>query len=246
MKAWTPAPECLVLARVLLGKNSEQLLDQEILEEEDICLPHIQGWWLSLSPGLCWYHLASEGEGDAHGELGATCHQYPMAKAERWPPRSHVTILDCGMGISRWCLAPLVERSFLCFPWAVGIEQPLPEPARMPACNDSRPESRRGLRPLCNPISSAWAPLLLLHLFIDPSWENLSSAGHAGTLLMGVGGEGRGGGPNRALDHLFPPKGRSNNSHVYKTSLQLIVFAKGELPHQRLFPLPLLGGPSIF
>lgn len=45
-----------------------------------------------------------------------------------------------------------------------------------------------GARPLCNPISSAWAPLLLLHLFIDPPWENLRSAGLAGALLMGVGG----------------------------------------------------------
>lgn len=55
----------------------------------------------------------------------------------------------------------------------------------------------------------------------------------------------REGGRTERLDHLFPPKGWSNNSHVYKTPLQLIVFAKGEILHQRLLPLPLLGGPSI-
>lgn len=41
--AWTLAPECPVLGRILLGKDLEQLLGQEILEEEGICLPHIQG-----------------------------------------------------------------------------------------------------------------------------------------------------------------------------------------------------------
>lgn len=64
-----------------------------------------------------------------------------------------------------------------------------------------------GPRPLCNPISSVWAPLLLLHLFIDPPWENLSSVGFAGALLMGVEGEGRGGGPNSALGPSVPTKG---------------------------------------
>lgn len=64
-----------------------------------------------------------------------------------------------------------------------------------------------GPRPLCNPISSAWAPLLLLHLFIDPPWENLSGAGLAGALLMGIGSEGREGGLNRALGPSVPTKG---------------------------------------
>lgn len=111
------------------------------------------------------------------------------------------------------------------------------------ACAQRLRKGGGGPRPLCNRILSAWAPLLLLHLFIDPPWENLSGAGLAGALLMGVGGEGRGGGRAERSDHLFPPKGWSNNSHVYKTPLQHIVFAKGEILHQRLLPLPLLGAP---
>lgn len=130
--------------KILLGKDLEQLLGQEILEEGGICLLHIQGWWLSLSPGPCQHWVTSEGVGDAHRELGATCHQYPTAKAARWPPRSHITILDGGMGTSRWCLPPLVGRPRLRFPRTVGMEQPFPEPAGMRACNDSHPERRRG------------------------------------------------------------------------------------------------------
>lgn len=143
-EAWTPAHKCPVLRGILLGKDLEQLLGQEVLEEEGTCLLHTKGQWLTLSPGLPQHQVTSKVGGDAHGELGATCHQCPMAKAVRWPPRSHTAILDCGMGTSRWCLALSAGRSRPCFLQTVGMEQPLPELAGVPARNDSYPERRRG------------------------------------------------------------------------------------------------------
>ena len=82
-----------MLGGILLGKDMEQLLGQEILEE-GTCLLHTWGQWLSLSPGPPWHQVTSEWEGDAHWELGAMYHQCPIAKAARWPPKSHVTIPD--------------------------------------------------------------------------------------------------------------------------------------------------------
>lgn len=124
------------------------------------------------------------------------CHQCPMAEAVRWPHQGH-TLPSQTVG---W---ELLGGAWL-FQW----EDPIPASLRQWGWNNLSPNQPQclramtltrkgggGTRPLCNPISSVWAPLLLLHLFIDPPWENLSSAGLAGALLMRVEGreKGRGG-----------------------------------------------------
>lgn len=74
-EAVMPAPKCTLLDGILLGKDVEQPLGQEILEE-GTCLLHTHGQWLNLFPQLP--QVTSKG-----GDLAAICHQYFMAKAAR-------------------------------------------------------------------------------------------------------------------------------------------------------------------
>lgn len=58
-----------------------------------------------------------------------------------WPRLQGHTLPSMTAG---WCQALSVGRSCPCFPQIVGMEEPLLELARVPACSDSHPERRRG------------------------------------------------------------------------------------------------------
>lgn len=129
-EATIPAPKCTLLDGILLGKDLEQPVGQEILEEGS-CVLQTQDQWLNLFPQLP--QVTSKG-----GELAAICRQRPMAKVAK------VTTKVTPCHPAGWCLPLSVGRSCPRFPQTVGMEEPLLELARVPACSDSHPERRRG------------------------------------------------------------------------------------------------------